>query len=352
MGVLSGVCLVNINMAAELAHFDHVYLVVMENHSYQEIMTNVDTPFIHQLARTSNVAEYYFAVGHPSLCNYLEMVGGSNFGIQNDDYPAWHGKQTDMPANGPLAGHGFDAATPAVIAPFGVAIPAAPFVARSIADQLVEHGLRWKSYQESLPASGEVDGVNFSDGIYTNFSPFNPAGAVQKRYAAKHNPFVYFASVQNSQPGNNSLKNVVGFTGAQGLYADLASGHSPAFSFIVPNLCHDMHGVEQANSLCADPNSLEQMGDATLQQIWGAIHASPSWVVGRNVAIVVWDENGYRADPNQVLLIVDTSYGKHGIHSTQLYSHFSLLKTLEQGFGLPCLNHACDPQVKAMNDLM
>ena len=65
------------------------------------------------------------------------------------------------------------------------------------------------------------------------------------------------------------------------------------------------------------------------------------------------DENDYSTAPNinQVLTIVDTNYGVHGLQSAQFYSHFSLLKSLEAGFGLPCLNHACDESVKVMSDL-
>jgi len=54
---------------------------------------------------------------------------------------------------------------------------------------------------------------------------------------------------------------------------------------------------------------------------------------------------------NQVLLIVDTNYGPHRVHSHNYYTHFSLLRTLEGGFGLPCLNHACDATTQAMTDL-
>ncbi len=51
------------------------------------------------------------------------------------------------------------------------------------------------------------------------------------------------------------------------------------------------------------------------------------------------------------MLIVDTSYGTHGIQSSQPYNHFSLLKSIESGLSLPCLNHACDSTVNVMADL-
>jgi len=68
----------------------------------------------------------------------------------------------------------------------------------------------------------------------------------------------------------------------------------------------------------------------------------------------VWDENDYSFVPNlnQVLAIVDTNFGPHGVQSNKYYTHFSLLRTLEGAFNLPCLNHACDSSSKVMSDLI
>jgi len=77
-------------------------------------------------------------------------------------------------------------------------------------------------------------------------------------------------------------------------------------------------------------------------------------VEGWGSAIVtVWDENDYSVAPttNRVLLIVDTNYGRAGVRSSQFYTHFSLLKSVEAGLGLPCLNHACDSSTSVMSDL-
>jgi len=73
-----------------MPHLDHVFLVMMENHGYGQILGNPNAPFINQLAKSANLATNYFAVGHPSLTNYLEVVGGSNFGVQTDNNPDWH----------------------------------------------------------------------------------------------------------------------------------------------------------------------------------------------------------------------------------------------------------------------
>ena len=73
-----------------IPHLDHVFVIMMENHAYGQIVGNPDAPFTNQYLKSANAANNYFAVGHPSLTNYLEVVGGTNFGVQNDNSPDWH----------------------------------------------------------------------------------------------------------------------------------------------------------------------------------------------------------------------------------------------------------------------
>ena len=382
-------------------HLDHVFLIMMENHGYGQIMNNPNAPFINALAKSANLATNYFGVAHPSLTNYLEVVGGSNFGVLSDHDTDWHNAgcatnlasgvaNTDTPPTGkvcPIFGVGTDAATPAIDftnetqgAPGdanidGVqSIPAASNIAgMTIGDQLARAGSNWKSYQENLPLSGP-DRVNFSDGVYTNntdFSKILPAlnpplsgSNIVALYAAKHNPFVYFRSVQEGYEPSNSYRNIAGFDGERGLYADLRSGDVPAFSFIAPNQCNDQHGRGNAGPFCNyDPvgggtqagvnPALIYRGDVAVQTLVSAIKHSPAWSEGKNAIVLVWDENDYSTLPNtnQVMLVVDSNYGTHRTVSAKPYTHFSLLKSLEAGFGLPCLNHACDKNVGVMSDL-
>src|ERR1700745_2919423 len=71
-------------------HLDHVFVIMMENHGYSQIIGNPATPFANQYAKSANTATNYFAVAHPSLTNYLEIVGASNFGVHSDNNPDWH----------------------------------------------------------------------------------------------------------------------------------------------------------------------------------------------------------------------------------------------------------------------
>ncbi len=391
------------NVPKGVPHLDHVFVIIMENHGYGQIIGNPNAPFANQYAKSANAATNYFAVAHPSLTNYLEIAGGSNFGVHSDNNPDWHNAtcttnlasgtpNTDNPSSPnicPISGEGTDAATPAVDCTNEVQCPpgnnagennidgvlsisaATNISGKTIADQLVEAGLSWKTYQENLPPTG-ADGVNFSDGFFSIFNdgsnniPANlPTNSgLVKLYAAKHNPFVYFRNVQEGEREALSLDRVVGFEGPHGLFEDLSSGRVPNFSLIAPNQCNDQHGRGNAGAPCDfDSNNdgtqnglnpaLIYLGDLTLRNIVKAIHSSPVWREGRNAIVVVWDEDDYSVSPtvNKVLLTVDTNYGVHGTKSANFYTHFSLLKSIEAGFRLPCLNHACDADTKVMSDL-
>jgi phosphatidylinositol-3-phosphatase len=371
---------------------DHVFLIMMENQTDTDIINNPNAPFINAYLNVANQATNYFAVGHPSAPNYLEIVGGSNFGLKGDFWPVWiSGGCVD---NEPSSGCG-NAFTPIAIAGLDNAVvqtatqpgdcnnqisiatpvandcalynyPATMFTPKSIADQLVFAWRSWKTYQESLPtvplsgiALPSVSGVNYSDGAFSNLSPpavFVP-GAIQKLYAVKHNPFAYFQNIEQGTVSALSLQQVQDFTGLNGLWADLSSGNSPNLSFIVPNQCHDMHGfVSGGTPICsagttAEAGYLMQQGDAAVNQLITGIKASRSWQTGHNVIILMWDENDYSDAPNRVVMLVETNYAANGKKSTTFVDHFSLLRTLEAGFGLPCLNHACDPTSLVMNDM-
>jgi len=405
-------------------HLDHVFVIMMENHGYQQVIDNPNEPYLNSLITNKKVnsAKNYFAVGHPSLTNYLEIVGGSNFGVRSDNAPAW-GSTTCSPNivtgivnadNGggnapvpidtgnvcPISGTGTDAETPAVDNWNEVTLPQFPYLAdidgvksvpaastdgKTIGDQLAEAGLSWKSYQESLPL-GPVFGVNYSNGTASNLTDFTALAPlttsnVVQAYAVKHNPFAYFRSVQDGTLPHNSLNNVVGFDGPHGLYADLATGNVPSLSFVVPSQCDDQHGRGNADAFCAfDPGppggggvtygtqiglnpGLILQGDVTIERLVQAITASPAWKDGRNAIVIVWDENDYSGisttpnglfppqNQNKVVLTVQTNYSKQGVQSNTYYNSFSLLKSMEAGFKLPCLNHACDKNVAVMSDL-
>ena len=177
---------------------NHVFVIMMENHGYSQVVGNPSLPFTNSLMSLANISTNYFAVAHPSLTNYLEVVGGSNFGIHTDNYPDWHnmycspnlayrGDRQDRQSSAtgiicPISGIGTDAATlpltpptrlPASLATInidGIQSIAAASQRRGQdyrRSASLSVGGTWKSYQESLPPQG-ADGVNISDGFFSN----------------------------------------------------------------------------------------------------------------------------------------------------------------------------------------
>jgi hypothetical protein len=425
-------------------HYDHVFVIMMENHTYEQVVGNPTFPFLNALISNNrvNIGTSYYGIGHPSLTNYLEIVGGSNFGVRSDNPPDWHdlncktNLETRLPnadistLSGdapvpidtspvicPISGRGTDATTPAIDSWNEINPPVFNFLAeidgvksvpaesnivgKTIADQLAEAGLTWKSYQENLPLQG-ADNVNDSNGTATTLTTYDPtqplsptnlppltSSALLKAYAVKHDPFAYFRSVQEGLIPGSSLDNIRPFDGARGLYSDLATGHVPAFSYIVPNQCDDQHGQNNADAFCQEDQGvtvtiggaaytgntfgtqaglnpgLSLQADTTLDRVVKAIHDSAVWRDRSAAIVIVWDESDYSgvASPlpaatlypiqlqNRVPLIVETNGRELGVQSQQFYDSFSLLKSLEGAFGLKCLNHACDAGVEVMKDL-
>jgi hypothetical protein len=371
--------------SSQFGQLDHVFLIIMENQTNTDILGNPNAPFINSYAKIANQATNYFAVGHPSAPNYLEIVGGSNFGVSNDFWPNW--VNTGCVDNAPGSTGCVDAVTPIAVAGLDNPVvatatnstqcngqvtitgspvanncaldnyPATLFTPKSIADQLVERHKTWKTYQESLPiVQPGVFGINYSDGAFSNLSPvsvFGP-GPIQKLYAVKHNPFAYFRNIELGVVNQLSLAQIVDFDGPDGLWVDLQSD-APTLSVIVPNQCHDMHGSGGtpicSASTAAEAGFLMVQGDAEVAKLVNGIKASKVWRSGRNAIVLVWDENDFSNSPNRVVMLVEANYAPNGRESNQFYDHFSLLRTLEAGFDLPCLNHACDSTSKVMDDM-
>ena len=63
--------------------FGRMPWIMMENHGYSQVLNNPNLPYTNTLVGLANSATNYFAIAHPSLTNYLEVVGGSSFGVHS-----------------------------------------------------------------------------------------------------------------------------------------------------------------------------------------------------------------------------------------------------------------------------
>src|SRR5215472_16071980 len=171
----------------------HVVLVVLENHSFSEVIGNPSMPYLNSLASEHSLAANYFANTHPSIGNYFMLTTGQ---IESNDNN-FAGKITDD----------------------------------NIVRALVGAGKSWKAYIESLPAAGYTGGD-----VYP--------------YLKHHNPLAYLSDVLDS---GVLAANMVPFTE---LPTDLSANALPAFAFVSPNVENDAHDCPGGVPACADSDKL------------------------------------------------------------------------------------------------
>jgi len=305
-----------------IPRYDHIFVIIEENHTFDEVIGNKAAPNLNRLAETYGLATEFFAEVHPSEGNYVAMVGGNSFGIHDDD--AYWCKPGDK-----------DPACPhAAVSDY----PAHTRDAPNLAAELDAKGLSWKGYFEDIPAAG---------------SPADrSAGRPGALYAAKHNGFMNFKSVQDDP---RRAEKIVGF---DRLERDIAGGTLPNFAHIVPNQCDDMHGLsgDGVESECEGGNQPGLVGraDRAIGGIVAKLMATPMWKAAGNAAIVItFDEGGHTNRTNHaegccgastddptnfgggwIPTVVITNHGPRGLKDPTPYSHYSLLRTTEAAFGL------------------
>jgi phosphatidylinositol-3-phosphatase len=171
-----------------------------------------------------------------------------------------------------------------------------------LGDQLSSAGVTWRAYMEGLGDGGCLQSP----------LPYDPG----------HNPFAFY--------GGRCPSNVVPLTALAG---DLASS-TPRFSWITPDRCHDTHDCSVS------------VGDDWLRQEATAIMQSAAWKAD-GVLFITWDEDDGSAD-NRVLTLVIAPRQKHEV-SNRLYTHYSLLATIEDLMGVGRLANAA--HASPMTDL-
>ncbi len=262
-----------------LPDFSHVMIVMMENLSYRQAMT---VPALASLAQRYASASMYFGVSHPSLPNYLAITSGSTWGISSDCWFCY------------------------VQAP-------------NLGAQVSASGIPWAAYMQGLPSNCWM-------------GPFwLPSG-----YAGKHDPFRYYRDIR----GNPALCGHIRPLGT--LEASLSRGTGlPRLMWVTPNICDDGHNCP-----------------ATVAANWlvgfvSQVVSSPAWQHG-GVLLVTWDEatggddRGVDAQGQitpqggggHVLTLVIAPDLPRGLTVSVPYNHYSILRTVEQAWGLPALGQA------------
>ena len=74
--------------AGQMPRYEHIFVIVAENRSFDRIIGSPDAPRLNGLAKQYGLATGYYGEVHPSEGNYVAMLGGDTFGIADDD--AWY----------------------------------------------------------------------------------------------------------------------------------------------------------------------------------------------------------------------------------------------------------------------
>jgi hypothetical protein len=162
-----------------IPNFDHIVILIFENKEFGTVIENPQMPNFNKVANDYTLLTQFYAVTHPSLPNYLAMIGGETYGIDTN------------------CNNCFVSAT-------------------SLPDLIEVSGRSWKTYQEDMPEPCFLGDT--------------------ADYAQKHNPFVYFDPIRLD--ATRCERSVVPLTTLQ---ADIGANTLPNFIFITPNLCNSAH---------------------------------------------------------------------------------------------------------------
>jgi phosphatidylinositol-3-phosphatase len=67
-------------------NYDHIVVVMEENHDYSQIIGNAQAAYINNLASGGALLTNYDGISHPSEPNYFSLYAGSTFGIADDNH--------------------------------------------------------------------------------------------------------------------------------------------------------------------------------------------------------------------------------------------------------------------------
>jgi phospholipase C len=244
-----------------------VIWIWLENHGYDQVIGVKQAPYLNAVARSCGLATRYSAISHPSLPNYIAATSGSTQGIHGDGPPSKNAK-------------------PAV--------------------SIYQLAKSWKAYAESMPRP-----CHLKDG--------------GKGYAVRHDPSAYYLRLR---PQLCRRDVPLGSPTSGALASDLRHNHLPAFSFITPNTCNDMHSCSIGT------------GDAWLRRWLPVLLNSRAYRGGKTAIFLTFDESEGGGGNHVATIAIAPSVRRHS-HTAGAFSHYALLRTTESMLGLrPLLGNA------------
>ena len=193
---------------------------------------------------------------------------------------------------------------------FGVTDDGVHNLAQSnLADQIEAAGLTWHVYAQDYP--GHCSTAATAQG---GTDLIAPAGW----YARKHDPAISFTNISQKPTRCARISSLSSFDPG-----------ASSFELIVPDMTNDMHDGTTAQ------------GDAFLKAFVPKITGSPAFA--NSLLVVTWDEGGTSqgGGGRVATIVVSPDLNRQGIRSSVAHSHYSLLRTIDEGLRLPCLRQAC-----------
>jgi hypothetical protein len=330
------------------AQVGHVFLIVMENKSY-DVTFGPDSaaPYLAiTMPASGALLQNYYSTGHASNDNYISLVSGQAPNLLNQTDCVFYGDFIGVPA---LSAGGQAIGT-------GCVFPAA---VKTVANELDAAGLTWKGYMQDMGNDPIRESATCGHPKLNSVDKTQSATATDQ-YATRHDPFVYFHSIIDDQSYCDA--HVVSLTP---LESDLQSiDTTPNLAFITPNLCDDGHDAS-----CADGEVGGLTGINRFLTEWvPKITSSPAFRKD-GLLIVLYDEStdstSDRSDfdkccgekpslPTNSILppgefgpaggrveaVLLSPFIKPGTVSQINYNHYSMLRTLEDVFGLGYLGYS------------
>ncbi len=330
--------------APKLTDVKHVFLIVLSDEPYAaDFGPESKARYLaHTLEAKGELLAHYDAIAHERLPNAVALISGQ----------------------GPTSQTAADCPTYAAIAPGdlgkdeqalgeGCVYPA---TVQTLPGELAAKHLTWRAYVQGMDEPGSTAGACSHPALGAN-DPSDTEGL----YATARNPFVYFQSILQS-PACQAED-----VGLSRLGGDLASAaKTPNLSYIVPDRCHDGDATPCSPGASAGPADV----DPFLEQVVPKILASPAYKKN-GLLVITTDEApssgefadsstccGQPAYPNytspqlnhgggSVGALLLSPFVKGATSSQEPYNHFSLLRTIEDVFGLRHIGYAALPTVSS-----
>lgn len=258
----------------ELPKYNHIIIVMEENHAFHQIIGSPNAPYINELAKNGVLFTDSHGVGHPSQPNYLALFSGSMQGVSSD--ACLIGRQFKTP---------------------------------NLGAALIAKKLTFTGFAQTMPKEGFL-------GCTKGFHSIT-AGNL---YARKHSPWVnWIGTGENSIPASASQP----MTAFPKSFDKL-----PTVAFVIPDMDHDMHNIGLAGNAAAI-----RRGDKWLKD---NLRDYAEWAKANNsLLIVTYDEDDYdNKNGNKILTIFYGDKLKKGEYNEHI-THYMILHTIEVMYGLP-----------------